>query len=68
MLQVQIAAVATPTCGRAVIGRAEMVLESEQIERLGIAHEAYINGRPLGCFPQDPELLLKEVEIELAEL
>ena len=36
------------------------------VERLGIAHETYVNGRPMGAFPQDPDVILDEIEAELA--
>jgi GNAT superfamily N-acetyltransferase len=38
--------------------------ERKEIERLGIDHRAYINGRPTGSFPLDPELLLNDITLE----
>jgi GNAT superfamily N-acetyltransferase len=39
--------------------------ERKEIERLGVAHKAYVNGCPIGSFPQDPDLLLNEIELQL---
>jgi GNAT superfamily N-acetyltransferase len=41
--------------------------DRKEVERLGIDHRAYINGRPTDHFPIDPELLIHDIELELVQ-
>jgi predicted N-acetyltransferase YhbS len=41
--------------------------DRKEIERFGIAHETYLDGRPTGRFPQNPELLIDKLEVKLSK-